>query len=931
VIWSVAKKELRGYFNSAVAVIFLATFLTFTLYTFFWTEKFFARGLADLRPLFQWMPKLLIIVVSALAMRQWADERRAGTLEILLTLPVPRWKLVVGKFVAGMILLAIALGLTLELPITIAKLGNLDLGPVIGGYFAALLLCAAYLAIGMCVSAATDNQIVAFVGTAFVCGLIYLVGGDGTNALGRQLGTGARFESIARGVLDLRDLAYYGSIVAVGIAVNVLLLDRLTWSRGPRTRNRRLGALLATGLIAANALALNFWLAPIGRARIDLTQNGAYSLSDSTAHILHGLDERLLIRGYFSEKTHPKLAPLIPQIRDLLEEYRIVGGRKVRVEIVDPTDDDDAMRDAKERFDINPSSFHFSTSTEDTDVNAYFAVAIEYGDQHAVLDYRDLIAMRATANDDVEVTLKSPEYTLTKTIKKTVAGFSSVDALFGSMPGGVTLTAYVTPNDLPKQWKDGPAHLQKVVDELKKQSGGKLSFQTIEPKTEDEMRDLLQRFGLAPLGQDLLSGRFYYFGLLMQVGNRIVVIAPGADVSEPALKKSLTDGLKRAAPGFTRVVGLWSQQAPPPMMLGEGMPPRQLPPPQSFKTLSASLEGNYEVRDVTLGTPIPDDVDVLLLAGPANFDAKAARTVDQFVMRGGALVVLAGRYRLSLMGGLGIEKVTTGLEAELAKWGITLGDEMVMDTKSDAFPVRTNHDVGNGMVIPEVNPLPYPFFVKLEGKQLSSDSLITTGLPGAVVHWGSPVKAEAKAGSDSHEVEKLLESSDSSWLTTTTSIQPDPRKYPKTGFPEPDGKTGSHVLAVSITGGFASGIAKPTSGEKAEPTLEHSPPDTRIVVFGSSAFVSDDVLGLAQELRSQLALSNVNLVHNAIDWALADTDLLEIRSHNAAQRALLVDADSRETYRDVDIIVAFVVLGAVIAFAWVRRRSIAPVVPREEG
>jgi ABC-2 type transport system permease protein len=928
VIWSVAKKELRGYFNSAVAVIFLAMFLSFTLYTFFWSETFFARGLADLRPLFEWMPKLLVIVVSALAMRQWADERRAGTLEILLTLPVPRWKLVVGKFLAGMILLAIALGLTLELPITIARLGNLDLGPVIGGYLAALLLSAAYLAIGMCVSAATDNQIVAFVGTVAVCGLFYLIGHDSTGALGRQLGTGARFESVARGVLDLRDLAYYGSIVVVGIAVNVLLLDRLTWSRGPRTRNRRLGALLATGLILANALALNFWLAPIGRARIDLTQNGAYSLSESTAQILHGLDERLLIRGYFSDKTHPKLAPLIPQIRDLLEEYRIVGGSKVRVEIVDPTDDDDAKRDAKERFDINPTPFHFSTSTENTDVNAYFAVAIEYGDQHAVLDYRDLIAVRVAGVDNVEVTLKSPEYTLTKTIKKTVANFSSVDALFASMPGGVALTAYVTPTDLPKQWKDGPAKLQKVVDELKKQSGGKLSFRTIEPKTENEMRDLLQRFGLAPLGQDLMSGKLYYFSFLMQVGNRLVTITPSADVSEAGLKKSITDGLKRAAPGFTRVVGLWSPQAPPPMMLGEGMPPQRMPPPQSFKTLSTSLQGNYEVRDVTLDTPIPDDVEVLVLGGPANLDAKSARTVDQFVMRGGALVVLAGRYRLALMGGLGIEKVTTGLEAEFAKWGITLGDEMVMDTKSDAFPIPTDRDLGNGMVVREVNQLPYPFFVKLDGKQLSSDSLITSGLAGSVVHWGSPVKAEAKAGNDSHEVEVLLESSDSSWLTTTTNIQPDPRKYPKTGFPEaPDGKTGSHVLAVSITGGFASAIEK---GQK-EPTLEHSPPDTRIVVFGSSAFVSDDVLGLAQQLQSDLALSNVELVHNAVDWALADTDLLAIRNHTSAQRALLVDPDSRETYRDVDIIVAFVALAAVIAFAWFRRRSIAPVVPREEA
>src|SRR5215470_1033392 len=145
---TVLKKELRGYFNSAIAVIFLTFFLAFALGTFFWWEKFFARGVTDLRPLFEWMPKLLIILVSALAMRLWADERRAGTLEVLLTLPVPRWKLVLGKFLAGMLLIAIALGLTLGLPITISMMGNLDTGPVTGGYLGALLLSAAYLSIG---------------------------------------------------------------------------------------------------------------------------------------------------------------------------------------------------------------------------------------------------------------------------------------------------------------------------------------------------------------------------------------------------------------------------------------------------------------------------------------------------------------------------------------------------------------------------------------------------------------------------------------------------------------------------------------------------------------------------------------------------------------------------------------------------------------
>ena len=493
----VFKKELRGYFNSAVAVIFLAVFLAATLVAFFGAEKFFARGLADLRPMFEWMPRLLIILVSALAMRLWSDERRAGTLEVLLTLPVPRWQLVVGKFLAALALIGVALALTIGLPVTIAKMGNLDLGPVIGGYLAALLLSAAYLAIGMCVSAATDNQIVAFVGTAALCGVALLIG-ELNHPVTRFLGTGVRFESVARGVLDLRDLAYYGGIVAIGIATNVVLLQRLAWSAGPRSRARRTAALIGVALVAANAIALDVWLAPVRRARIDLTQDGSYGLSSSTTKILAGLDERLLLRGYFSKDTHPKLAPLVPRLRDLLEEYKIAGAGKVRVELIDPSESDDAKRDAKERFGIDPTPLRFATQTQKSVVNAYFNIALEYGDQHAVINLDDLISVRVLDIGDVEITLKNPEYQITRAIKKTVAEFSSIDQLFASTTGKVQLTAYVTPKTLPDNWKEGPAKLDKVVAELTKQAGGKLAFIKVEPTGEAEMRDLYARYGLRP-------------------------------------------------------------------------------------------------------------------------------------------------------------------------------------------------------------------------------------------------------------------------------------------------------------------------------------------------------------------------------------------------------------------------------------------------
>ena len=934
---TVVKKELRGYFNSAIAVIFLAVFLGVVLLTFFVAEKFFARGLADLRPLFKWMPALLIILASALSMRLWADERRAGTLEVLLTLPVPRWQLVVGKFLAGIVLIAVALALTLGLPITISRMGNLDWGPVVGGYFATLLLAAAYLAIGMCVSAATENQIIAFIGTAALCGATYLIGYAGDlagplGAVGRLFGTGIRFESVARGVIDLRDMAYYAGIVAVGIALNVLLLERLTWGRGSSGRTRRMATVLAVVLIAANAIALDVWLAPVRRARIDITQDGAYSLSDSTRSILAGLDERLLIRGYFSAKSHPKLEPLVPQLRDLLEEYRIAGGSKVRVELIDPTDSDDAKREAKERFGIDPTPLRFATQTEQSVVNAYFAVAVEYGDHHAVIGLNELIAVRAVDVGDIEVTLKNPEYELTKTIKKTVAEFSSVDALFASTPGKIQLTAYLTPKTLPDNWKDGPDKLKKVVDELTKQSGGKLVFTQVEPKNEVEMRDLFNKFGLRPY-QDPLSGQIYYFSLLVQVGNRLGRIPVPQNLGEADLKTAITDGLKRAAPGFTRVVGLWSPPAPPPMPPMQGMPPQEMPPPQTFRALRRALMGNYEVRDVALTSPVPDEIEALVLAGPASLDARSVESLDQFVMRGGALVVLDGRFRLAPgMGGISVEKVTTGLEQAFQKWGITVEDQMVMDTKSDTFPVPQERNLGNGMIIREIKQVPYPFFVKIESDRLSSDSVITGGLTGSVMHWSSPVKAEAKAGDDEHRVEVLLRSSSGSWLTTTTNVQPDTAAFPETGFagPKDTDKPTSRPMAVSIVGGFTSSVAKPKDAADKDAAgkrlLEHSPPDTRVVVFGSSAFVSDLLI---EQLDSDFTKANVELVHNAVDWSLADTDLLAIRSRTAAARALTVEVKSRVRWLVGNIVLAAFLLGLVVGLAWLRRSAIQPIIAKE--
>jgi ABC-2 type transport system permease protein len=266
----IARKELNSFFSSLAAFIFLGVFLAVLLFIVFWVERFFSRNIADIRPLFDWIPVLLIFLISAMTMRMWSEERRSGTLEFLMTTPATPLQLVLGKFLACFLLVAIALALTMPLAMTVWLVGPLDWGPVIGGYVAALALAAAYISIGLFVSSRTDNQVVSLIVTTLVCGIFYLLGSNalttlfgnaGTEIL-RLLGTGSRFESIARGVIDMRDIYYYLSIFGVFLVLNIYSLESLRWSAEGREKRHaqwRLAAVLPSTL---EPPAPAFWFEP---------------------------------------------------------------------------------------------------------------------------------------------------------------------------------------------------------------------------------------------------------------------------------------------------------------------------------------------------------------------------------------------------------------------------------------------------------------------------------------------------------------------------------------------------------------------------------------------------------------------------------------------------------------------------------------------
>jgi len=932
---AIARKELGAYFGSPMALIFVGAFLVVTLFSFFWAETFFARNIADVRPLFRWMPVLMIFLVAALTMRQWSEEQRGGTLEVLLTLPVRRAALVWGKFVAVVALIAVALALTLFLPITVTMLGPLDWGPVVGGYLAAILMASAYAAIGLFVSSRTDNQIVALMVTVLICGLFYLLGASGVtdfvgDAVGeglRAIGTGSRFESIERGVIDLRDLIYYLSLTAFFLVANVVSLDAKRWSRGPRTAAHRRSAILSLVLVGANLLALNTWLFPVHDLRADLTAQGEYSLSQTTRDLIRNLPEPLLMRGYFSEKTHPLLAPLVPTIRDMMREYEIASGGKVNVEVVDPREDEDLEAEANQIYGINPTPFRIAGRYESSVISSYFDILIRYGDQSATLGFQDLIEVQS-AGGEVEVGLRNLEYDLTRSIKKVVYGFQSLDAVFASMEEPIKLTAFVTPQTLPESLAEVPQLIQKVAQDIQAESGGKFTFEMMDPDDPNSpitRQTLFDSYDLRPFAVSLFSSDSYYLHLILQVGEEAQLIYPTSDMSEADLRTEIEAVLKRAAPGFLKTVGLWHPSTEPVQSLYGGT----VQPISSWELVWQQLMQDYTVKSVDLSSGrVPGDVDVLVVIAPQGLGDAERFAIDQYLMRGGAVVVAAGNYILSPLqfgGGLLIEPVQDGLQEMLAHYGVEVGDALVMDPRNEPFPVPIQRSVA-GMTVMEYQQIPYPFFVDVRRDSMATESPIVANLPAVTLNWASPVEVDEEKNQE-REVVTLLQSTAGSWLQTSTNVNPDLETYPQYGFPV-EGEQKARPLAVSIRGSFESYFKdkpSPLEGEgeaSALGTIEVSPESSRLVVVGSAEFVDDVVLDISRSFSQDRYLLNLQFLQNIVDWAVEDEDLLSIRSRGTYARLLRpLEKDEQSFWEGLNYALALLALIGIGVVWNVRQRS----------
>jgi len=233
----IVRRELASYFATPLAYVFIVIFLVLAGALAFFVGNFFDRGQADLQPFFTFHPWLYLVLIPALAMRLWAEERKSGTIELLLTLPISMTEAVVGKFLASWAFAGIALILTVPFWITVNFLGHPDNGVILASYIASFLMAGAFLAIGACLSALTKNQVIAFVVTAAVCFaftvsgspivLGFIKGWAPEAVLGTVAGFSflTHFNAIIRGVIDLRDAVFFLSVIVFFLYANTIIVD----------------------------------------------------------------------------------------------------------------------------------------------------------------------------------------------------------------------------------------------------------------------------------------------------------------------------------------------------------------------------------------------------------------------------------------------------------------------------------------------------------------------------------------------------------------------------------------------------------------------------------------------------------------------------------------------------------------------------------
>ncbi len=411
---TIARRELRALFDSPAGYTLLVVFLVINGFLFF--RQAYLTNTASLRPMFDVLPWLLLFFVPAVAMRTLAEDSRSGQLEVVLSQPITEWELLLGKYLGAAGFLWIALLCTLSIPLGLSLGAELHWGPVVAQYVGAMLLAGGLAGVGVWASGIARSQITAFIVAVAVMFLLVLVGLNPLlvglppqlGAIAARLGVLSHFDSIGRGVIDLRDAIYFISLAAIflTLAYGILMARKLAAGHPP-VRRLRLGVLLLVGTLVVVNLLGNY----IG-GRIDLTPGRIYTIAPATRTLVRSLDDIVTLKLFASTELPAEAALMKRDLDDLLGDLRAAGKGKVRLVTRDPAEDPEVLREAQS-LGVSAVQFNVVGKSELQVKQGYLGLVVQYADQHETFPF-----VRRT--DDLEYRVAAAIRGLTRTTKPVV-------------------------------------------------------------------------------------------------------------------------------------------------------------------------------------------------------------------------------------------------------------------------------------------------------------------------------------------------------------------------------------------------------------------------------------------------------------------------------------------------------------------------------